>query len=430
MKFGLLLRQYLFYRKSQRWSRVQLEKYQDQQLIKIVRHAGKSVPYYRNLFIEIGFNPEEFNGRNDLHLIPTLDKETVRTRKKDLISDKAEKFGINRVSTSGTTGTPLHLILDDSTDANFLASLIRCYHWSGYRFFRKTFSLQSYYLKNRDIEYKRLYNVIRFDSCGLRPESAIEAVKMINRYKPTFFMGFPFDIVMLIRFAKEAGISINRPKSVLCYGETLSQKKREFLESELGCPVFDFFSHHECVAMIAECEHGVKHLIEDFACNEIVDEAGNDCSESGEGELIGTTLYNYAMPLIRYKTGDQVVLRNRSQKCSCGREFQEIKEVKGKQTDYLETPDGRVLSTVMSHAIDNAKGVVMSQCIQDSIDNIEVLIVVDSSYDSDSEKELEFGLRKRVGDEIKLNIRKVNQLEKNSGGKSPFIISRIGHKGL
>jgi phenylacetate-coenzyme A ligase PaaK-like adenylate-forming protein len=430
MKFGLLLKRYLFYKQSQRWSRVQLEAYQDQQLIKIIKHAGKSVPYYRNLFREIGFNPEKFNGRSDLHMIPTLDKETVRTRKRDLIADNAEKYGINNVSTSGTTGTPLHLILDDSTDANFLASLIRCYHWSGYRFFRKTFSLQSYYLKNRDIEYKRLYNVIRFDSCGLRPESAIKAVEMINRKKPSFFMGFPFDLVMMIRFAKEAGLTIHKPKSVLCYGETLLSKKREFLEKELGCPVYDFFSHHECAAMIAECEHGFKHLIEDFAFNEIVDAKGNDCSALGEGELVGTGLYNFAMPLIRYRTGDKVVSENEKIDCECGRRFRRIKEVKGKHTDYLETPDGRVLSTVMSHSIDNAKGVVMSQCIQDAIDHIEVLIVVDDFYNENSEKALINGLRQRIGNEIKLDIRKVTQLEKNSGGKSPFIISRIGHKGL
>jgi phenylacetate-CoA ligase len=103
-----------------------------------------------------------------------------------------------------------------------------------------------------------------------------------------------------------------------------------------------------------------------------------------------------------------------------------VRAIAGKQTDYLETPDGRVLSTVMSHSIDDAKGVVMSQCIQDSLDHIVVNVITDNNYTRDSEIALVDGLRKRLGHEIKLDIERVDQLEKSRGGKTPFIISKIG----
>ena len=82
----------------------------------------------------------------------------------------------------------------------------------------------------------------------------------------------------------------------------------------------------------------------------------------------------------------------------------------------------------MSHSIDKAAGVLLSQCIQDSINSLTVNIITDNSYNMASESALLEGLRKRVGSAMHITIRTVDQLEKNPSGKTPFIVSRIGHK--
>ena len=356
-----------------------------------------------------------------MHKIPTLDKEIVRTRQKELIADNAKKFSITWDSTSGSTGTPLHFVLDDAVQANKIAALLRSYSWAGYKLGKKTFSLQSYYFKDHNFKFNRFYNILRFDSNKLKKDSALKVIKEINRIKPKFFMGFPFDILMLSSFAEDEGIVIHSPQSIVTYGETLSKKKREFIEKAYRCKVFDFFSLHECAAMISECEHGSMHLIEDFVYHEIL-------YKDGVGRLVGTSLYNYAMPLIRYETKDNISLSEKQETCSCGRHFRIVKEIIGKQCDYIETPDGRFLGSVMSHSIDNAKGVICSQCIQNAIDRIDINIVVDKTYNEDSKIALEKGLRKRLGNEIKINFKVVPQLEKSKSGKTLFIISKIGNK--
>ena len=352
-----------------------------------------------------------------MYKIPTLDKEIVRTRKKEFLADNAGKFGITWDSTSGSTGTPLHFVLDDDVQANKIAALLRSYKWAGYKLGKKTFSLQSYYFQDKAYKYNRFYNILRFDSNKLKKSSAIKVIKEINCFKPEFFMGFPFDIFMLSRFAEEEGIIIHPPRSIVTYGETLSKKKRKFLEEAYSCKVFDFFSLHECATMISECEHGNLHLIEDFAFHEVLE----------EGKLVGTNFYNYAMPLIRYEIGDNIVLDNVSKKCKCGRNFRIVKEIIGKQCDYIETPDGRILGSVMSHSIDNAKGVICSQCIQNAIDRIDINLIVDNFFNENSRITLEKGLKKRLGNNIELNFKFVSQLEKKASGKTPFIISKIGN---
>jgi len=410
-----------FYKKSQYWSAGKLSSYQDEQLNKLIIHAGKNVPYYRNLFKEIGFNPESFKSREDLQKIPTLEKETVRTRKDEFIADNAAKFGMTNDSTSGSTGTPLHFILSDGVQANKIAALLRSYNWAGYRIGQKTFSLQSYYFPESEFKYNRFYNILRFDSNKLQKRSALKVISEINRFKPKFFMGFPFDILMLARFAREEGIEINSPQSIVTYGETLSDVKRKQLEFEFNCRVFNFYSLHECSAMIAECEAGNLHLIDDFAYHEIIE-------EDGINRLVGTSYYNYSMPLIRYEIRDNVELCDTSELCECGRHFRRIKEIIGKECDYIQTLDGRFLGAVMSHSIDNADGVICSQCVQHSLDEVDINLITDSRFTSNSQQKLEKDLRKRLGTRMKLKFNIVNELEKRPGGKTPFILSRIGNE--
>ena len=423
-----VIKRYLFYTQSQKWSREKLEKYQDKKLIKLIRHAAKNVPYYRKLFRKIGFDANKFRGRIDIPEIPFLDKETVRTHKKELLADNAKKFGITPDSTSGSTGTPLHFVLDNSVQANKIAALLRSYHWAGYFFGKKTFSLQSYYFKDNSFHFNRFYNILRFDSNKLKKDAALEVIKEINRLKPKFFIGFPFDILMLSKFAAEEGLTVNSPDSIVTYGETLSKRKREQLEEAFRCRVFNFYSLHESAAMISECEHGNLHLIEDFAYHEIIDENGNDASKKGFGELVGTSFYNYSMPLIRYKIRDLVTMEKNDKICDCGRNFRIVKEISGKECDFIQTPDGRFLGSVMSHSIDYAKGVVCSQCIQDSPNHLTINLVTDENFNKNSRIELEKGLRKRLGNEMRLDFRKVKDLEKRKSGKTPFIISKIGNE--
>ncbi|MDD3050029.1 MAG: hypothetical protein PHR06_02675 [Candidatus Cloacimonetes bacterium] len=411
-----------FYRRNQFRTGKNIKDFQRMNLEKLINYTSIHVPYYKRIFSEVGLSHGSFN-INDFSRLPLLDKEIVRRNADELLSNCADKYGITKDSTSGSTGTPLHFILSDDVQANKIAALLRSFSWAGYHPGMRTLSVQSYYFPDVAFKFNPFYNVLRFDSNHLNKESCLELVKKINELKPKIFIGFPFDMVMIGKFAEEAKLFINSPRAIITYGETLSDEKRLFLERCFRTRVFNFHSMHECSAMISQCEKGSLHLIEDFAYMEILDDKGKP---SKEGNLVGTSFYNYSMPLIRYQVKDRVELSET--RCSCGRYFRVVKKILGKQCDYIETPDGRFLGAVMSHSIDNAKGVVVSQCIQERIDKITVNLVVDHNYNRESEKALEMGLRKRLGQDIKLEFRIVTQLEKSKSGKTPFIISRIGNE--
>ncbi|MFZ5568884.1 MAG: phenylacetate--CoA ligase family protein [Thermodesulfobacteriota bacterium] len=422
--------QYFFFLTSQKWDRARIHAYQDERLINIVRHAAANVPYYRNLFNKIQLDPSTFRGRQDMHKIPLLSKEILRTHQDEFVAENAAEYGINWDSTSGSTGTPLHFIVDHAAKAQKLACVLRSYQWAGHFPGRKTFSFQSYKFDDPGAFFKHypMARLWRFDAKQLKKDSAATLLDMIARIGPSVFIGYPFSIYMLARFAREQGKPIRPLTSIVTAGETLSEQRRKLLEEAYRCKVYDFYSHHENVTIISECGHQTKHICEDFAYNEIVDETGNDSSRLGEGELIGTGFVNYAMPLIRYRTGDRVILDKDPAVCRCGRHFRKIKAIVGRQNDYIVTPDGRYLGNVLEHSVDGAKGVMLSQCVQDAVDHIYLNLIVDGSYSEDSKKALEAGLRKRLGNEIKIDYKLVAQLERRNSGKTPFIVSKIGHE--
>lgn len=430
MNYFSMYWEYLKFKRSSKWNKKQIEAFQDKQLIALVKHAAEHVPYYKELFQKIGFDVNTFRGRVDMHKIPLLDKDTVRNHYKDLIADNASDYGLHEETTSGSTGTPLKLLLDDATDINQLSSILRCYSWAKYSLFKKSFGLQSYlkynYRVEDGIQHNWMMNVYRFDSNNLNKEEAIKLAIQLNEIQPKFYFGYPLPLTMLGKYATEAGITMYSPESIVVYGESLSETRRNLLESYYHTQIYDLYSMHERAAMIGTCSSGERHLMEDFAYNEIVDEDGNLIT-NGVGELVGTNLFNKSMPLIRYKTRDLVEIMDEDTLCSCGCSFRHVKRIIGRQNDFIKTPDGRVLGNVMEHSIDKSVGVIMSQCVQDAIDHIYINLITDESFDPKYKDAILVALRKRIGNQIKVDFKIVSELEQTKGGKTPFILSKLGN---
>jgi len=418
-----VIKNYLKYKKTQYWGKHSLEYFQDQKLIHLIQHASENVPYYKDLFKEIKLDTSTFRGRIDMHKIPLLEKETVRKNVDKLLAKNVAKFGLRWDSTSGSTGTPLNFVLDDQVQANKIAALLRSYNWAGYKFYKKTLSVQSYYFSDYGYKFNPFFNVLRFDTNRLCKKSVLNLLEKMNTWHPEMIMGFPFDIIMIAKIGIDNGKNIPTPKSIITYGETLSDNQRKKINKLYSCKIYDFYSMHENAAMISQCEAGNLHFIEDFSFHEVLSQSNN---QALNGELIGTNFYNYAMPLIRYRTMDNINLSD-SRKCKCKRNFRIVKTLSGKSCDHIKTPDGRFLGSVMSHSIDRAKGVVASQCIQDKIDHISVNLIIDHDFNENSLDNLIIGLRKRLGNQIKIDFNYVKELEKRKSGKTPFIISKIGN---
>ena len=144
------------------------------------------------------------------------------------------------------------------------------------------------------------------------------------------------------------------------------------------------------------------------------------------GEVVATCLSNYAMPLIRYRTGDRSAFQ--TSRCDCGRSLTTLKQVQTKCEDVLTTADGRyVLPSVLTLPFKPIKGIEKSQIVQEEPGVIVVSIVANTSFDSGQKRLLTAGLLERLGEGTSLRLQEVSDIPKESSGKFRWVVSRVPH---
>lgn len=410
---------------SQHFSRERINEFQDQKLMAIIRYAGMKVPYYRNLFKDIGLDVNEFRGREDMKLIPLLDKDTFRAQNKEFIADGAlnRPHGINK--TSGSTGTPLEILIDENGMAYKSAAVFRAMYWAGYLPLRKVFLIKGLSeSKATDWGYDHIRRVLFLNSSRLSKENCLAVAKEIVKFKPSFFMGYARSYIDLYKVIEENGIKIKNPVGIFCNGETITPAVRDFLEEKFHTRLYDHYGNRENVALINQMPDHKRYMMEDYFYPELIDIDGKP-ADNGYGELVGTSFFNFSMPLIRYKTRDYVRLSNSREGCKYA--FTPVDFIEGRMDDYILLPDGRKIYFAEG-ALLYAKGVVTGQYIQDKPDHLQVNIIVDDTFSEEDIPNIELGLNKRIGTSLKYSFNIVTELEKKGSGKVPFIINKLGNR--
>jgi phenylacetate-CoA ligase len=316
-------------------------------------------------------------------------------------------------------------MLSADSRANDAAAIIRAYQWAGYYPGKRIFSVRGIPEVSWEFKYNLLGTSLNFNSIKLTRKSAIRVLEEIKKLRPKVYSGYPFSLIMLSKIANDEKIEIPPGRYIIVTGETTTENNRKALKDAYGGKVFDVYGMTENAVMITECEYGNKHVIDDFAYHEFVDDKGTILETEGRAEIVGTSYSNYAMPLIRYKTRDNATLKPHGEVCQCKRNFRMVQEIEGRKDDFIKTPEGKLLRMIHL-AITRGKGIAGSQYVQDALDHMYVNIVPGPDFEKDSLKEVEKHLHMRLGNSIRIDFKIVSELEKTRLGKTPFIISKIG----
>jgi phenylacetate-CoA ligase len=156
---------------------------------------------------------------------------------------------------------------------------------------------------------------------------------------------------------------------------------------------------------------------------EVVDNDGNQL-ENGEGEVLATSLYNYAMPFIRYDTGDLGYITDDA--CGCGRGYKLLKELVGRSVDVFVTLEGKNVHGWFFLYIfwEYCKGVIEYQVIQEKIDKIVIKIVPEDDFDENQLDTIREIIRRR-SEGWNIEFKLVDRIERTGAGKYKFIISKV-----
>ncbi|ALQ54544.1 Capsule biosynthesis protein CapK [Pseudoalteromonas issachenkonii] len=385
-----------------------LKQYSDKMLSDVVTNASETIDYYKGT-------------GTGINKYPYIDKPTVNTHKDKFLSPQKKGAVING-ATSGTTGVPLVIPQDMKSVITEQAFVNRGLAWAGFEKADKRAWIRGDMIV--PIEQKQLpfwrysyfENMIMLSSFHMAPKNLQSYINAMVDFGVQVIQAYPSSIVTLAKY-----LEVNNEyypgeiKSVVTSSESLTKEDKHLIETRFKCTVFDWYGLFERVAAIASCEHGRYHILTDYAHVELLS-AGKTEDGRDRAEIVGTNFNNALYPLIRYKTGDHVILSD-EKNCPCGRVFPLVDSIEGRTGDYLVAEDGQKVH-ILNHIPKGVEGLLGSQFVQKKDQSIDVLVVVDGALFNKTQKDkLITNTKERLGESIKVNVKKVDAIPRTKNGK-------------
>lgn len=358
------------------WSKSRLSDFQNKQLRKVVRYAYDNVPFYHRMFRKLGLRPENIQTVYDLRKLPIIRKNDIKQNLDWVISREYPMDSLIRLSTSGSTGQPLSVFIsrdeDDYRKAKHLKANIVC----GQKPRDKYVTVTS---PTHFGEVPKLSKIFRLYSRSFVSvfDSTASQLKKIEAIKPDILAGYSSSLWLLAKEAQERGMHGLRPRLIFGGAELIDNISKNYIENVFGAPFYDQYATVEFERMAWQCTKREQyHIDSDSVIVEFLDRNGEEVASGESGEIVCTSLFSYAMPLIRYAVGDIGVRSD--DVCSCGITLPLMKVIEGRKDSFITLSDGRILSprvfTITMNVFELAGSIDQFRIVQTGTNSIRIEI--------------------------------------------------------
>lgn len=331
-----------------RWTRSQLEAWQSRAIAQLRAFAVERSPFYRRF--HSGFEQRPWTD------LPILSKAEAMEHFDDFVTDRSIRLAdveayLNRgapkalfrgryvvLATSGSTGRRGIFLFNPSEWLDVVAASTRPASWAGMKpnLFRRwriahvTSGFPFHYSAQVGRSLKNpVIPLLRLDA----GDPVDCTVRRLNEWQPEVMVTYPSVLGILVDEQLAGRLRITL-QFVFANAEVLTEETRRRVKEAWRAAVLDTYSATEYAPIAAECPLGRKHLLEDGAAIEIVDDHGRGVPDGTLGSRVLLTVFNrWTQPLVRYELSDLV--RPTAFQCECGRPFRVIEEIEGRQEDVL-----------------------------------------------------------------------------------------------
>lgn len=325
--------------------------------------------------------------------------------------------------TSGTSGTPLEVFRSIDSVIWEEAFQLQFWAWAGFEQGAVQAVLRGDAAAPADRReppfwlWDRFGRQLFLSTRHLSSQTAVPMLDAIAASGAQLLRAYPSSGFELARLAEAANHPL-RLRAVVTGSEPLYPLQREQLERAFGCRVFDFYGMAERIAYAGQCEHGFHHLNPEYAWVEILDDAGQPTVEFGA--VVGTTLRNHLMPLLRYRIADRA--RWIVGDCPCGRTYPRIELSSGKVEDQLFDSYGTAISaSIITFAFKGLGNIRRSQVAQIGPGRWEIRVVPDAGYSLADGEALLANISAYVSDKLTVTVRVVDDIPLMSSGKFKWV---------
>lgn len=414
---------------SQWWNREQIEQLQQQRLQKLLAHAQHHVPYYRSLFTEHRIDVKKIRSVADLAQLPLLDKEKIRANTQALKSDIAKDLAL--FNTGGSTGEPLKFYIGKERVSHDVAAKWRATRWWGVDIGDPEVVIwgspielgaQDRVRGQRD----RMLRTKLLPAFEMSEPKLGRLLDEIRARRPKMLFGYPSVLDHIARHAQARRLRMDDLGIRVAFvtSECLSREQRQQIAKTFGCQVANGYGGRDAGFIAHECSEGGMHISAEDVIVEVVDAQGRSLPRGEAGAIVVTHLATGDFPFIRYRTGDIGALDTAL--CCCGRGLPLLKEIQGRNTDFLVTEDGAALhSLALVYILRDLPQISAFKIIQENLSLTRILVVSKGGLTPEISRKIETGCRARLGQSVNITIEEVAEILPEKSGKFRSAVSKI-----
>jgi len=414
---------------SQWWQPEQLHEFQVRRLRALLMSANEHVPYYRDMFKQLSFDPTRVESLDVLRTLPLLTKDDIRANTERLKANHAQ--GLTRFNTGGSSGEPLIFFIGNERISHDVAAKWRATRWWGVDIGDPEIVVWGSPIElgtqDRIRQWRdKLLRTKLLPAFEMSSQNLDDFVAEIRGIRPMMLFGYPSALAHIAAHAETNGIRMDDLGIRVAFvtSEKLYDHQRNIIGRVFGCRVANGYGGRDAGFIAHECPSGGMHLTAEDIIVEIVDDAGNSLPHGEAGEIVTTHLATRDFPFIRYRTGDIGVLDD--QPCACGRGLPLLKDIQGRTTDFVVAQDGTVMhGLALVYVVRDLPGVKEFKIVQESLDLTRIFLVTDALFQPECEQTIMAGFKRRLGAGVEIEIERVAVIPKEASGKFRYIVSKV-----
>lgn len=388
----------------------------------ILHYAVEHTAFYK------GFNPKEITD------FPVISKTDIIQNMDAMFSSeyKPIKEKLKTMSTSGSSGTPFKIYQDPGKVLRNKADLVFFYQIGGYDVGDRMYYMRIWTEINRKPKAKLFKENFRMlDTSNLDAVGASNFKNIMSSYKrEKVLLAYASSFTALMNHLEKEEKRDWGVKSIFTQAEELPLKIKRKMELTFGCPVMSRYSNQENGMLGQQPSTGESY----FRLNKgsyfiefLKLDADVPAKEMEEARIVVTDLFNKAVPMIRYDTGDVGVYQYIED--ASGKKHKVLALIKGRKNDYLYSNKKEKLAPQsFSVLMWKYNCIKQYQLIQYNYEEIALKIVYKEDFNGDEtkiESQLIHDIQQLFGPSTKIHIQKLKNIPIAESGKRKYIISKI-----
>jgi phenylacetate-CoA ligase len=350
------------------------------QLQALVCHACQHSAYFRERVQRCGMQADTLSSLEALRSFPVMTRHEVQAHGAALrCAHVPEAHGpLHETGTSGSLGQPVIVSRTAITQMFWNAFTVREHLWqrrdlsARFAAIRADLPAQGVRVDDWGAPLNLLYRTgPAFAMASNRPVD--DQIEWLDRISPRYLLTYPTNLSELLDRWEARGRGLAGLSQVRTIGETVTAAMRERVRAVLGVSIADIYSSQELGTIaIQAADDDAYHVMAENYIVEILDEKGEPCAQGETGRVIVTDLHNYAMPLVRYETGDYA---EPGPEGRGSRGLPTLRRIMGRKRNMIVIDGQRRWPSLNAHRYREVAPVEQYQIVQTSAEHIEIRLV-------------------------------------------------------